>query len=114
MKLLVDAMLPASAESEAPPGVEVVRWTEGEAGDGELLRVAAQIGARCVVYFDRRSAYQPGLRELALTLGVGIVVVDADDPVEAKDRLFQNLDHVQKALITGEVVLVLANQARLL
>lgn len=112
MKLLVDALLPETIEAEAPPGVEVVRWAGGDVSDEDLLRAGAQAGARAIVLFDRRSLYQPGLRELAAELGVGLLAVEADDPVEAKERLFKNLDGVRRVLHTSEAVLILAHEAR--
>jgi hypothetical protein len=112
VRLLVDAMLPETVVTEAPPGVEVLRWSGGDVSDEDLLRAGAHEDVRAVVFLDRRSLYQPGLRELAAQLQVALVAIEADDPVEAKDRLFQNLDHVRKALNTCEVVLVLAHDAR--
>lgn len=105
-------MLPETVVTEAPPGVEVLRWSGGDVSDEDLLRAGAHEDVRAVVFLDRRSLYQPGLRELAAQLRVALVAIEADDPVEAKDRLFQNLDHVRKALNRCEVVLVLAHEAR--
>jgi len=112
VKLLVDAILPETVVTEAPPGVEVLRWSEGDVSDEDLLRAGARQGARGVVFLDRRSLYQPGLREVAAQLGVALVAVEVNDPVEAKERLFQNLDHVRNALTMSEAVLVLAHEAR--
>ena len=112
MRLLADAILPETVESEAPPGSEVVRWTGGEDSDEDLIRAAAHEGFRGVVFFDRRSVYQPGLRDLARSLGVGLIAVDADDPIDAKDRLFHNLAHIRSALQSSTVVLVLADEVR--
>ena len=112
MKLLVDAILPETVVTEAPPGVDVRRWSHGDISDEDLLREGARQGVRAVVFFDRRSLYQPGLRELATQLGVALVAIDAAGPVEAKDRLFQNMDHLRNALMNSEAILVLAHQAR--
>ncbi len=112
VKLLVDATFPETVETEAPAGVEVLRWPGGEVSDEDLLRAGAHQGTRGVVFFDRRSLYQPGLRELAAELRLALLAVEADDPVDAKDRLLQNLAHVRKVLNTCEVVLILANEAR--
>lgn len=113
VKLLVDSMLPETVESEAPPGVEVIRWSQGEASDEDLMRAGARAGARAVVFLDRRSLYQPGLRELSNQLGVAIVAIEAHDPIEAKERLFLNLDRVRKVLTVSQAVLVLAHEAKL-
>lgn len=112
MQLLADSLLPETVETEAPPGVTVTRWSGGETSDEDLLRAGASAGVRGVVLFDRRSLYQPGLRELASQLGVALLVVEADDPVDAKERLFKNLDGIRRALLVSEVVLVLAHEAR--
>ncbi len=60
--------------------------------------------ARAVVFFDRRSLYQPGLRELAALLGVAMLVVEAEDPIDAKERLFQNIDHVRRARLSPSLL----------
>lgn len=112
MRLLIDAVLPESTASEAPAGVTIVRFSESGVSDEELLRIAARDGYRAAVLFDRSSLSQPGLRQLARELGVGLVAVQADDPVEAKERLLLNLDHLRQALASASVVLVLASEAR--
>ena len=112
MKLLVDAVFPTTVEAEAPAGVEVHRWSRGEASDKDLLRAAAHQDARAVVFSDRRSVYQPGLRELAEELGVAIIVIEGGDPVDAKDKLFRNLDGIREALRMSLAILVLAHEAR--
>lgn len=112
MRLLVDALFPDSVESEAPPGTEFVRWSGGGARDEDLVRSAAHDGYRGVVLFDRKSLQQPGLRELSAELGVALIAVEADDPVDAKDRLFHNLDRLRRALQSSGVVLLLSEEAR--
>jgi hypothetical protein len=62
VKLLVDAMLPETVETEAPPGVAMTRWSGGEASDEDLLRAGAHSSVRAVVFFDRRSLSQPFVR----------------------------------------------------
>lgn len=112
MRLLVDALFPSSIESEAPPGTSLVRWAGADAADEDLVRSAAHDGYRGVVVLDRRSLQQPGLRELALELGVALVAIEAEDPVEAKDRLFRNIGGLRRELQSSGIVLVLSDEVR--
>lgn len=112
MRLLVDAALPASIVSDAPAGVTFVRFADSVVSDEDFLRTAARRDCRAAVFLDRNSLSQPGLRELANELGIGLVAVQADDPVEAKERLLANFDHLRQALTESSVVLVLATEAR--
>jgi hypothetical protein len=112
VKLLVDSHFPATTAVEAPTGLELIRWTGGTAKDEDLVRKAADLRVRGLVLLDRRALQQPGLRELAEQLGVALVAVEAGDPIEAKERLLRNVDHLRKALALSNVVLLLAHEAR--
>jgi hypothetical protein len=112
MRLLVDAMLPETIVSDAPAGVTFLRFTGSDVSDEDFLRTAALQNCRAAVVFDRNSLSQPGLRELATELGIGLVAVQAEDPVEAKERLLANFEHLLQALTGSSVVLVLATEAR--
>jgi hypothetical protein len=112
MRFLVDAVFPASLAADAPAGVEFIRWSRGDDGDEVLVEVAAREGFRAVVFFERNSLSQPGLLDLAVRLGVGVIAVEASDPVQAKERLLTNFDKLRHSLSASHAVLVLAAEAR--
>ena len=112
MRLLVDSVLPETIITDAPAGVTLLRFAGSDVSDEDLVRTAAREDYRAVFFFDRNSLSQPGLRELAQEVGVGLVAVQADDPIEAKERLLANFDHLRKALAESSIVLVLAAEAR--
>ena len=108
MRLLYDAVLPQSLAEDTPQGTELVRWDGGEENDVALVRSAANRGYRGVILFERDSLEQPELREIARSVGVALVAVEADDPIQAKWRILNNLPHLQLALASHDCVLVLA------
>ena len=89
-----------------------MRWTGTDDGDEVLLEVAAREGFRAVVLYERNSLSQPGLLNLAARLGVGVVAIEADDPIEAKERLLLNFDKLRHALNVSNAVIVFASEAR--
>jgi hypothetical protein len=109
---MVDSVFPATLVSDAPAGASLLRFTGSDVTDVELVRMAARENCRAVVFFDRKSLSQPGVREVAQEVGVGLVAVQAGDPVEAKERLLANFEHLRKALSESSVVIVLAVEAR--
>ena len=76
-----------------------MRWTGTDDGDEVLLEVAAREGFRAVVLYERNSLSQPGLLNLAARLGVGVVAIEADDPIEAKERLLLNFASIENVLV---------------
>ena len=114
MQLLYDAALPPSLSVEAPGALELHRWDGPDAVDTELVRLAAERGYRGVIFLDRSSLDQPGLRAMAKEVGVALVAVDARDPIEAKQRVLRNAQSLCRALSDHDYLLVLAGEVRAL
>ena len=113
MKLLIDAVLPATLTTEAPAGVVFERWEKSEEqNDSDLVRYAAEKRMRGVVFFERNSLEQPGLRQLAEKLGVVLVAIDASDPIQAKVRLLRQITRVRSMLSEASFIHVLASEVR--
>ena len=112
MRLLLDSVIPATIEAEAPAGVELDRWSGRDLSDEELVREAASRRFRAVVLWDRNSLEQPTLRELCAELGVGLVAVEAPDPIQAKDRLLSNFNRLRTVLAESDFVVVLSSTVR--
>ena len=112
MRLLYDAALPHSLADDAPAGVEFVRWAGGEANDATLIRTAANQECSAVLLYGRDSLAQPELRTTASEVGVALVAVDAQDPIEAKGRILGNFGRLRKMLTDHDCLLVLARDVR--
>ena len=114
MRLLYDASLPQSLSAEAPEWVSLDRWEEGDKNDVEIIQATASRGYRGFVFLGRDSLFQLGVREAAEERGVALVAVDARDPIEAKQRILNNLSNLQSALAGHDCVLIMASSVRLL
>ena len=112
MKLLYDSVLPPSLSVEARGTLELQRWQGTDAADTELVRSAADNGYRGVIFLDRSSLNQPGLRTTAEEAGVALVAVDAGDPIEAKQRILSNARSLRRKLADHDCLLVLAGEVR--
>jgi len=112
VRLLCDSSLPASLELDAPADVELKRWTGPCLADEDLASAAAQRGFQGVVVLDRNSLHQPSLRQRCAELGLSLIAVEADDPLEAKDRVVRNIGKIRSALADSQVLVVLARTVR--
>ena len=112
MRLLYDAVLPESLAEEAPAGVTLDRWDGGEAPDTALIRAAASRGYWGVLFYGRDSLEQQELREVARKVGVVLVAVDADDPIDARGRVLHNCSRLRRMLADHDCLLVLAREVR--
>lgn len=112
MKFLVDAVLPATLNAEAPANISFERWKKPVAQDTELISHAAAEGFRGVVFFGRNSLEQPGIRQLAEESGIALIAIDASDPIQARDRLLSHIERIRTILNETRFVLVLASEAR--
>lgn len=112
MKLLYDAVLPLSLSVEARGTIELDRWDGADAADAELVRSAADGGYRAVIFLDRSSLDQPGLREAAREVGLALVAVDTNSPIEAKQRILRNVQSLRRNLADHDCLLVLAREVR--
>ena len=112
MQLFYDAVLPQSLADEAPTGVTFVRWVGSDVDDVALVRAAAHKGCRAVLFYERDSLEQPDLRTIASEVGVALVAVDAEDPIEAKVRVLRNFARIRKMLANHDCLLVLAREVR--
>ena len=112
MRLLYDAVLPESLAEEAPAGVTLDRWDGGAEPDSALIRTAASRGYRGVLFYGRDSLEQQELREIARTVGVVLVAVDADDPIDARGRVLHNFSRIRRMLADHDCLLVLAREVR--
>ncbi|MCY3947962.1 MAG: hypothetical protein OXF61_02035 [Acidimicrobiaceae bacterium] len=117
MRLLYDSRLPQSLEFEAraaPAGtaVDFVRWSGGGVSDAELIRAAAEDGFAGLVLLDRDSLSQVALRTTAREVGIALIAIAAEDPLEAKQRLLRNLAPLRRALLEHDCLVVLANAVR--
>ena len=110
--LLYDAVLPQSLSSEATGALRFVRWDQKEQPDMALVRMAAARNYRGVVFFERDSLQQPDLQEKARQAGVALIAVDAEDPIQAKERLINNSSRLRRALADHDCLLVLAREVR--
>jgi len=112
VRFLYDAVLPRSLSLESPPGVVFDRWDGPDASDAELVRESGERGCRGVILWGRDSLQQADLRGTARDAGVALVAVEADDPVEAKQRILKNLSGLRRKLADHDCLLVLSNEVR--
>ncbi len=111
MWLLCDAVLPQSLADEAP-FLDLQRWDGADVTDEELVRFVSDQGGRGVLFLARDSLEQPDLRCLASELGVALIAVATDDPIEAKRRIIKNQKALRRLLDTQDCLLVLSNEVR--
>lgn len=117
MRLLYDSRLPQGLEFEAhaaPAGtaIDFVRWSGGGISDADLVRAEAENGFVGVVLLDRDSLSQADLRTTAQEVGIALIAIASEDPLEAKQRLLRNLASLRRALLEHDCILVLANAVR--
>ncbi len=112
MRFLYDAVLPQSLSLEAQTGVTFDRWDGSAVSDAELVRASAERGCRGVILWGRDSLQQADLRDTAQEAGVALVAVEADNPVEAKQRILRNLPALRRKLADHDCLLVLAGEVR--
>lgn len=112
MRFLYDALLPETLSSEAPAGVELVRWSGTEVSDAELICLSGEEGYRGVILWGRESLQQADLRDRAQEAGVALIAVEAGDPIDAKQRILKNLSTLRQSLRDHDCLLVLANEVR--
>ena len=112
MRLLYDAVLPQSLSLEAPAEVEFQRWDGSDVSDADLVRASEERGCRGVILWGRDSLQQADLRDTAQQAGVALVAVEADNPIEAKQRVLKNLSSLRRKLAEHDCLLVLANEVR--
>ncbi|MXW42981.1 MAG: hypothetical protein F4X48_02175 [Acidimicrobiia bacterium] len=113
MRFLCDAVFPQTLSSEAPAEVEFVRWDRSDVSDAELVRASGERGCRGVIFWGQDSLQQVDLREIAQEIGVALVAVEADDPIDAKQRILKNLSRLRRKLDEYDCLIVLANEVRL-
>ena len=65
-----------------------------------------------MIFLGRDSLEQPDLRRLARELGVALIAVATDDPIEAKRRIIKNRKALRRLLDNQDCVLVLSNEVR--
>lgn len=112
MRLLYDAVLPQNLSSEAPAGVEFDRWEGDDVSDADLVRISGERGYRSLILWGRESLQQADLWSTARESGVALVAVEADDPIDAKQRILKNLPAIRRELQDHDCILVLANEVR--
>ena len=112
MRLLYDAVFPQSLSLEAPVEVECDRWDGDDVADADLVRDAGDRGYRGVILWGGESLQQADLRVTARDSGVALVAVEADDPIDAKQRILKNLSALRRKLADHDCLLVLANEVR--
>ena len=111
MWLLYDAVLPQSLSDEAPSSL-LRRWSGADESDEDLVRFVSDQGGRGLILLGRDSLEQPDLRRLARELGIALVAIATDDPIEAKRRVLNNLTALRHLLDREACLLVLANAVR--
>ena len=111
MLLLYDSVLPQNLADEAR-SLDLQRWDGADVPDKELVRFVSEQGGRGVVFLGRDSLEQPDLRRLANLLGVALIAVATDDPIEAQRRIVKNRNALRRVLDSENCVLVLANEVR--
>ena len=112
IRVLYDAVLPQSLAEDAPPGVQFLRWEGSARSDADLVEEAVRQGCRAVLLFERDSLQQPELLKAANEAGVVLAAVKASDPIEAKQRVLNNLSAFRRKLTGHDCLLVLANEVR--
>ncbi len=113
MKLLIDTVLPATLTADAPAGIDFERWKKSDGqNDSDLLYYAAKEGFRGVVFLDRISLEQPGMRQLAKELGIALIAIDASDPIQARERLIRHSARLRRKLGESQFVLILGSEVR--
>ena len=111
MWLLYDAVLPQSLSDEAP-SADLTRWDGTDVSDADLVRFVSDQGGRGVIFLGRDSLEQPDLRRLASELGVALIAVATDNPIEGKRRILKNLNALRRLLDSEDCLLVMASEVR--
>lgn len=114
MRLLYDAVLPQTLALEAPDEFDLERWDGGEVSDAELVRAAADRECQGLILLGRDSLEQSDLRTVAREHGVGLVAVATNSPIEAKQRILNNLSAIASGLARHQCLIVFAASVRLL
>ena len=112
MRLLYDAVLPESLAEEAPAGITLDRWDSDDRPDSELIRTAGKRGYQGVLFYGRDSLEQQELREISRKVGVVLVAVDAEDPIEARARVLYNHSRLRRNFFKHKCLLILAREVR--
>jgi len=112
VRFLYDAVLPRSLSLESPPQVAFDRWDGPDVTDTEFVRESGARGCRGVILWGRDSLQQADLRETARATGVALVAVEADNPIDAKQRILKNLPALRRKLDDHDCLIVLANEVR--
>jgi len=112
MRLLYDAVLPGSLAEEAPAGITLDRWDSDDQTDTALIRAASHRGYQGVLFYGRDSLEQQELREIAREVGVVLVAVEAEDPIEARGRVLHNHSRLRRMLTDHQCLLILAREVR--
>lgn len=112
VRLLYDAVLPQSLSLEGPAEVEFQRWDGSDVSDAELVRASEERGCRGVILWGRDSFQQADLRDTAHQTGVALIAVEADNPIDAKQRILKNLPALRRKLAEHDCLLVLSNEVR--
>ncbi len=60
----------------------------------------------------RDSLEQQELREIARQVGIVLLAVDADDPIDARGRVLNNSSRIRRMLADHDCLLVLAREVR--
>jgi hypothetical protein len=112
LRILYDAVLPQSLAEDAPSEVQLLRWEGNVSSDADLVGEAVKQDCRAVLLFERDSLQQPELRKVAHEAGVALAAVEATDPIDAKQRILNNLAALRRKLGENDCVLILANEVR--
>ncbi len=111
MWLLCDAVFTNSLVDEAQ-SLDLQRWNGAAVTDEELVRFVSDQGGRGVLFLARGSLEQPDLRCLASALGVALIAVATDDPIEAKRWIIKNQNALRRLLDSQDCLLILSNEVR--
>ena len=111
MWLLYDAVLPQSLADEER-SFDLRRWEGTDVTDEDLVHAVSDQGGSGVIFLGRDSLEQPELRHVARELGVALVAVATDDPIEAKRRVLNNMNALRRLLDSEACLLILANEVR--
>lgn len=114
MRILLDVSLPASLEEHSRPFVTLTSGRELASGasDFDLLRRAAEEDYTAVAFLGRETLGRVRLLEDALDLGIGLVVTNSDEPVQASDHFEDQIRKVAEVVGPARVVLILAHGVR--
>lgn len=112
LRILYDTVLPQSLAEDAPPEVQFLRWEGSASSDADLVGEAVKQDCRAVLLYERDSLQQPELLKVAYEAGVALAAVEATDPIDAKQRILNNLAALRRKLGENDRVLILANEVR--